>query len=324
MQIGLIGLMATRITSQTSLEYLSTYIWAILILAVIISAFLLIGTFSSSNLSPRAQPNSCRVLRPYGPTTLNLLNLEGSCLDELPQYVFTSAGDGDYLIVNNSNSVTSNLNIQNNITISAWVYMKGPAPYHDILDKEGQYGMKLDFNNQPHACSPSNFVGWCLEWDTSNDWVGISYPIPNGDYNKWMYLAASISYNSVSGTSTKSWYANGNLLGTTVTSGQLTYVASLVTIGAISPNNPEGTGYGVAEWFNGDIADVQIYNTALSSNEVFALYSEGIGGVPVRLNSLVSWWPLNGNANDTSGDLDNGATANIVYVNSWTSSYSPP
>ena len=44
----------------------------------------------------------------------------------------------------------------------------------------------------------------------------------------------------------------------------------------------------------------------------------------VDLHNLLGWWPLNGNANDYSGNGNNGAPANVVYTSSWISSYNPP
>ncbi|MGC9010605.1 MAG: hypothetical protein ACP5JN_00435 [Candidatus Micrarchaeia archaeon] len=38
---------------------------------------------------------------------------------------------------------------------------------------------------------------------------------------------------------------------------------------------------------------------------------EGIGGAPIDLQHLVAWWPLNGNANDYSGNGNNGVPSNV-------------
>ncbi len=63
--------------------------------------------------------------------------------------------------------------------------------------------------------------------------------------------------------------------------------------------------------FGGQIGDVQIYNTQLASPQVQKLYQEGISGVPISGN-VVGWWPLNGNANDYSGNSNNGILVNGV------------
>jgi hypothetical protein len=64
---------------------------------------------------------------------------------------------------------------------------------------------------------------------------------------------------------------------------------------------------------NGFISDVQIYNTMLSPGQIQQLYQEGITGIPISGNSLLGWWPLNGNANDYSGNGYNGTAYSMVY-----------
>jgi hypothetical protein len=81
---------------------------------------------------------------------------------------------------------------------------------------------------------------------------------------------------------------------------------------------------GNSGYFSGSIANVQTYNTSLSANEITALYQEGIGGAPIDLQNLVGWWPLNGNANDYSGNGNNGQATGVTYTGSWTGGYTPP
>jgi hypothetical protein len=73
-------------------------------------------------------------------------------------------------------------------------------------------------------------------------------------------------------------------------------------------------------YFNGLIANVQIYNTALTPQEIQYLYQQGLGGGPVRLQNLVGWWPLNGDANDYSGNNNHGTIYNVNFVQN----YNPP
>ncbi|MGC8629306.1 MAG: hypothetical protein ACP5T4_03825, partial [Candidatus Micrarchaeia archaeon] len=78
------------------------------------------------------------------------------------------------------------------------------------------------------------------------------------------------------------------------------------------------------QYFNGFIANFQVYNTYLSANQIKSLYQEGIGGAPIDLQHLVAWWPLNGNANDYSGDGNNGVPNSVNFVSNWWSGYTPP
>ncbi len=293
--------------AQTAMEYVTTYGWAVLIITIVIVALFYLGVINVGASAPRAEPGSCSVYRPYGPGTSAMANLEGTCGNELPRYVMQSKGKGDFVFVLGSDNATSPLNIVGKqITITAWVMANG-MPYHDVVDKENQYGLKLDYQNGPHSCSPSGNPGLCIEWDTSNDWTGVSYPIPGGALGKWEFVAVELNGNQ------KYWYANGQLVGNEMVSGGLTYVPSNFVIGAITPGY---TGYGSAEWFNGSLSNVQVYNSSLSSGQISLLYSEGIGGVPVQVQNLAGWWPLNGNANDYSGNLNNG----YIYNNSFTGS----
>jgi hypothetical protein len=74
-------------------------------------------------------------------------------------------------------------------------------------------------------------------------------------------------------------------------------------------------------YLNGSIANVQIYNTALTPQEIQYLYQQGLGGAPVRLQNLVAWWPLNGDAKDYSGNNNHGTiNGGVTFVQN----YNPP
>ncbi len=64
----------------------------------------------------------------------------------------------------------------------------------------------------------------------------------------------------------------------------------------------------------GDAANAQVYNVTLTQSQISQLYSEGLSGAPISNAGLVGWWPLDGNANDYSGNNNNGAAANVNWV----------
>ncbi|MGC8580685.1 MAG: LamG-like jellyroll fold domain-containing protein, partial [bacterium] len=74
-----------------------------------------------------------------------------------------------------------------------------------------------------------------------------------------------------------------------------------------------GSRSNTGDYFNGEIADAQIYNTSLSAQQIQQLYQEGIDGRPLPNAGLVGWWPLNGNANDYSGNGNNGQAISMIY-----------
>jgi hypothetical protein len=101
----------------------------------------------------------------------------------------------------------------------------------------------------------------------------------------------------------------------------IVYVNGVVTNGgAYSPIQAETASslIGKPQWFpgyfNGQIANIQVYNTSLDASQVQTLYQEGIGGVPVSPQYLVGWWPLNSDANDYSGNNNNGAATALTYT----------
>jgi len=131
-------------------------------------------------------------------------------------------------------------------------------------------------------------------------------PVQTG---KWYFIAWT--YNPAQNNN-QSAFLNGALIGTNTG-------ANMVLNGAIQlgKNGQPGS-------INGYVSNFQIYNTSLSANEIQALYLEGIGGAPINLQHLVGWWPLNGNANDYSGNGNNGQASNVNFVSNWYNGYTPP
>ncbi|MDE1762608.1 MAG: hypothetical protein KGH78_05500, partial [Candidatus Micrarchaeota archaeon] len=58
--------------------------------------------------------------------------------------------------------------------------------------------------------------------------------------------------------------------------------------------------------YSGQLGNMQVYNSQLTANQVLQLYNQGISSLPLPNNALVGYWPLNGNANDYSGNGNNG------------------
>ena len=65
---------------------------------------------------------------------------------------------------------------------------------------------------------------------------------------------------------------------------------------------------------NGSIADLQMYNTALTPSQVELLYLEGMGGIPINNAGLQAWYPLDGNAQDYSQNFNTGIAHNVNYT----------
>jgi len=282
--------------AQSAMEYLMTYGWAILIISIVLAALFQLGVFNPMTFAPKAQPGACQVFRPNGPGTTSFINLEGECTGELPQYVAQFNGASS-VITASTPEVNENSGGYNTVTF--WMNAENTDPVPFSISTAG-YGLFL----------PSTT---CFGFDGGGGNVyGINY---QNYMNHYTFVAAEF-YNG--NTINDKLYINGVQLPLSFCYGSS---GSGTANGAIYIGGDWAGGGGY--YLNGQMANVQVYNTALSANGIQALYLEGIGGAPINLQHLVAWWPLNGNANDYSGNDNNGQINNVNFVSNWYSSYTP-
>ncbi len=96
-----------RFKAQSAMEYLMTYGWAILIIAIVMVALFALGVFNSANFTPRATAGACQVVR-----NVEGINLEGQCGNEIPQFVLVPGPSGKVLI--------SSTKLSNSYSFSFW------------------------------------------------------------------------------------------------------------------------------------------------------------------------------------------------------------
>ena len=284
------------------MEYLMTYGWAILIIAVVLGAIYSLGLFNGAMLGPKASPGSCQVLRPNGALTTTYISLEGTCTNELPQYVGQFNGTSTMVNVPFAQALDPQ-----SMTMSVWAKAGSPLGGNEgvLTDKaDALHGLNIQFGTIQRIAA----------LDDASIYIQTSYQPAVGT---WYYVA--VTYNST--TQNNVLYVNG------------VKVANAIQALAYYP----GTGYyntfQIGNFYTnpvcsgcllGSISNVQFYNNSLDANSILALYQEGIGGAPINLQSLIGWWPLNGNANDYSGNLNNGVPTSVVYTNQWLSGYTVP
>ena len=275
-----------------------TYGWAILIIAVVLGALFSLGVFNGANFAPKAPPGACQVFRPNGPGSTSFINLEGVCSGELPQYVATFARRGNIQVTSipglplGAASRTVTAWFTTNSTGGGGVFFYGQLSCSSWFEVNiGQESSRAEIN----ACCTNLYLNNAI---SAGEWYFVAF-----------------SYNGVYETG----YLGSGYQLTNSSAGPYTFD----TLNVI----PFHIGYGAdppAGDFNGSIANVQMYNVSLSAEEIRALYLEGIGGTPIYLQNLVGWWPLNGNANDYSGNGNNGQATNVIYTSSWTNGYTTP
>ena len=301
-------LLSQHSKAQSAMEYLMTYGWAILIIAVVLGALFELGVFSGTFFMPHVPPGSCHVFRPYGPGTVGSINLEGECQGALPEYAAVF-GSSTKILVN-----FSRYQSLGNYSITLWVQLRNAIPVNHAdylfsavnLTNGPAYWLALGGDNYPYAqyADPSGTVY------TRGSTKAVSL-------NTWEFL--SLTWNG--SDKALSIYLNGENVGTNNT----LYTAPLKpTAHSAYVGSANGSVYLGNYILYGDLADVQLYNTSLSQNSVSAIYSEGIGGAPINLQNLVAWWPLNGNANDYSNNDNSGTATGVSYTTNWESGYTQP
>ena len=258
-----------------------TYGWSILIVAVVLGALSFLGVFNPMTFTPKATAGGCQVVKN---SELGISNLEGSCNNQVPQYVAQfNNRSRSYVDIPYSTSI----NNMASATASVWVKISGGTLILSIAGT-GSSAAQIYYSGGDIVIQGAYSTLYINRHPYSS---GAFQPTLNQWYNIIVIFSSPphTSYDSQIGTQ-----CNG--------------------LGGTACN----------DYFNGVISDVQIYNTSLSQNEVTALYDEGIGGAPIDLQNLVGWWPLNGNADDYSGNNNNGVQTNVVFSSSWISSYTAP
>ena len=322
------------IKAQSAMEYLMTYGWAILIISVVLAALFQLGVFNPMTFAPKAPPGSCQVFRPNGPGTTSFINLEGVCSGEIPQYVYyagdynigNSAG-GPYILVGSYNAVPSELT-PNQFTISFWakpIAEPGYCSDAGVVNKIWNGWSNETWLVTMQQCNSSYqnnvyWAGFVVNTYTSDNEIWLLQPAnPGLTLGIWYFVA--FEYNG----SYEALFVNGKNVGIQNVGPMINHPQIPIGMGFRGFATANGIVVHTYRNFNGYIANVQIYNTSLSANEIQALYLEGMGGAPIDLQHLVAWWPLNGNANDYSGDGNNGVpTANATFVSNWWGGYTPP
>ena len=281
--------------SQSAMEYLMTYGWSILIIAIVLVVLFSLGVFNTNNYASKAAPGACRVFR-----SADVSDVVGICNEE-PQFVAQFNGQSNYVYAPLGIYFGGN----NPLTASAWAYISPNTngPIFGVTASPPGYGWDMPF------LSSDGLTVYGMIWDIP----ALQFTVPSSG---WYYL--TITYNPY-GSGQLIFYVNGKDVasetGQYSPSGSADYWTTY-----ISGAKPTG----VNDYLLGDIANVQAYNTSLSGNEIQALYLEGIGGAPVEPQHIVGWWPLNGNAYDYSGDYNNGTSTSVTYSSTWTSAYTPP
>ncbi len=195
-------------------------------------------------------------------------------------------GTNSYIKIPNSTTLQNitSLTISTWVNINSW-YNNGGESFFPILHKSdqqfqyGQYALNL------------KSTGAICHLNTKE--TGLSYS--SWGLNSWIHVVFILTTDSTT------FYVNGT---------KIFKAAAGVFPNSTNTNLPLiiGCDYlGLAEYSNGKLDDIRIYNRSITDAEIQALYHEGgYATASIPSNGLVAWYPFSGNANDSSGNGNNG------------------
>ncbi|MDD5771894.1 MAG: caspase family protein [bacterium] len=146
-------------------------------------------------------------------------------------------------------------------------------------------GFGSEYSSQNRMAFLADGQGLCDERDRTP--VTSKKNFVNG---QWYYITAVMDYPN----KLQKLYINGVLESSKTSTAAPLSGESMITLGSWFD------GSLMMSYFNGTIDDVRIYNYALSDSEINDLYNNEKSG------GLVAYYPFNGNANDESGNGNNG------------------
>lgn len=245
---------------------------------------------------------------PFGGSGVALYQLNGDATDVSGNYNGTASNVtygtgvfGQAGVFNGSNSRINNnsisISLGSEFSISLWIKSGLDNTWQTILE----FGSTVNDTLQIQKRGDNNK----FRFIDQNSGVAIfDIDTSVATINQWFHYAVSVSSNSYS------VYENGSYVDGGTYSHTETHTS--LALGYRQSNN--------LEHFNGSLDQVRIFNTALTPLEVEALYTEELcicDGTVDTLDilgdgSCIATYPLDGNANDLSGNYS-GTPTNVSY-----------
>ena len=140
---------------------------------------------------------------------------------------------------------------ENQLTVSLWIHMREPASglSYFVDAKRNGFGLWCDQENEQYR------LGLAIHLPSTRSADGLMV------YNRWYHFVGTYNGNRISA------YINGRLVETTLHLGTLAFWDGPLTLGSF-----HNVKTGTRSYWQGSLDDIQLYNYALSTDEVQALY----------------------------------------------------
>ena len=182
-------------------------------------------------------------------------------------------------------------NVTQSFTLEAKVYTTVSNQSKVIVGKQGSFGMVL-------VDGKIKFVIW------DNEWIS-NVTLPT---NKWVHI--TLVYDYV--TQKRRIYFDGTLMQETTTSGSVPTSTNPITVG-------KWYDLGIEEYFNGRVAEVRLWNKALTEQEVKSSVNYGVWGTE---NGLIGYWKFHEGKGSTGYDYSVNNNEATIFGATWFNDYS--
>jgi hypothetical protein len=189
-------------------------------------------------------------------------------------------------------------------TISFWFQSSASSGFHTVLgnqkwDSDGQFGTTVWVNGT------SGILNFQFRRNTVVAGFGIDSTI---DLCDGVLRLITCTWDGTTGVNGAKLYINASLDAQATSGGtETTTPSQSFKVGVLPGGTPN-------YYLNGNLDEVGIWNRALSATEVTELYNSTNGiQLPSQALTTKAYYPLNGNSNDYSGNLNTGTDTAITY-----------
>ncbi|WP_051366930.1 LamG-like jellyroll fold domain-containing protein [Hamadaea tsunoensis] len=180
-----------------------------------------------------------------------------------------------------SGAVTTNgpvLSTTTSFTVSAWVDLGSAAAATTVAAQDGTNQSAFYLQYDPGSTAWR--IGAAASDAAAGSWVGVDAPANSAVVGSWQHLVGE--YDSTAGT--LALFVNG------AAAGSVAFTTPWQAAGAFTVGRAKVNG-AAAQYFNGQIANVQVYQRKLSGTEVAGLYAAGRTGSAVASSTeLTTSW----------------------------------